>query len=330
MKRSPLFVVALALGAGPLVVAACGPEPEPKAPEPAVTAAPTPEPGPTPEPAPSPVATPEPPPPPAPVVEDMTASAEPSPLPTIKIAAPANDAVLKDPAKALDSTVRLDAKNWPTSQGMSHIHLILDDHPYKAIYDPKQPVKLAELLPAGVELTEGQHFLTTFASRPTHEAVKAKGSGDSRGLWIGKKGKPTMDPKKPRLVYSRPKGSYKGVLAKEILLDFYLFNTDLKDGHKVRYTITGPGLATPLTGEFTAWAPKVVKNLQKGEYEFKLELLDKDGKVVEGFMNETTRKIDVDPTAEADPNAGMPPHTMDATMPMPPASAAPSASAPAK
>jgi len=306
MKRSPLMLLALALAAGPVVVVACGPsEPEAKTPTPAATVSAAPTPTTSVEPAPSPVAS-TPPPPPAPpaVVEDMTPSADPTPMPTVKILAPA-DGTSVDAAKAAEAMVRLDVKNWETKEGGAHVHLILDDQPYKPIYDPKAPVKLGELLPKDGVLSEGLHVLHAFPSRSTHESVKGKGASAMVTFWVGKKGKATVDYKKPHLVYSRPKGSYAGPLAKELLVDFYLMGTTLEKGDKVRYTISGPGLASPLTGEFTKWAPKVAKNLGKGDFVFKLEYLDKDGKVVDGLLNTTSRTVKLDPDAPAgDPHAG--------------------------
>src|SRR6185369_2709507 len=73
------------------------------------------------------------------------ASPDPAaPLPTVAIAAPTKDQVVPND-KAADFSVKLDVKNWQTATGSSHVHLILDNKPYKAIYDPKQPVKLSEL-----------------------------------------------------------------------------------------------------------------------------------------------------------------------------------------
>ncbi|UQA62831.1 hypothetical protein [Polyangium aurulentum] len=237
-----------------------------------------------------------------PTVEDMKASDDPKPMPTVKITAPANDASVGDAAKAKDVEVKLDVKDWPTAEKGPHVHLILDDHPYKAIYDTKKPVKLSELLPAGTDLKEGEHTLVAFASRPTHESVKGRGAQTIQTFWVGKKGKSTFDAKKPHLVYSRPKGENKGGMAKELLIDFYLFGTQLDKGEKVKYSISGPGLTTPLTGEFTKWAPKVVRNLPKGnDYEVTLELVDKDGKGMEGPLTKTTRKgISLDPDAPSD------------------------------
>lgn len=323
MKRNPIVMLALALAAGPVAVVACGGgEPEPKT---AAVTEPTTAPTPTPTPTPTTVASPEPttppePPKPAAVVEDMTPSADPTPLPTVKILAPANESALADAAKAKEATVRLDVKNWDTKEGGNHVHVILDDHPYKAIYDTKLPIKLTELLPPGAELTEGQHVLHAFPSRMTHESVKTKGASSMVTFWVGKKGKPTVDHMKPHLIYSRPKGNYNGAMAGDVLIDFYLMHTALDKGEKVRYTIIGPNLPAPLTGEFTKWAPKVVKNLGKGEFTFKLELLDKDGKVMEGPLNSTSRTIKLDPTAPTDPHAGHPPMTMGSTVSGPMAS----------
>jgi len=329
-------MLGLALAAGPVMAVACGGnEPEPTT---AANTAATPAPTPTPEPTPTTAASPEPttppePPKPAAVVEDMTPSEDPKPLPTVKILAPAMESAIADVAKAKDATVRLEVKNWETKEGGNHVHLILDDHPYKPIYDTKLPVKLTELLPPGVELAEGQHVLHAFPSRATHESVKGKGSSSMVTFWVGKKGKPTVDYKKPHLVYSRPKGNYNGAMAGDVLIDFYLMGTTLDKGEKVKYTIIGPNLPAPLSGEFTKWTPKVVKNLGKGEFTFKLELLDKDSKPIDGPGNSTSRTIKLDPSAPTDPHAGHAPMTMTSTSaaPAPAASsAAPKASASAK
>ena len=303
MRTGQSFFVVLALGA---FVSACGGESAPDTKTPADTATTTTPP----PPAASASAVQAPPPPPAEkkmpaaIVEDMKASDDPKPLPTVKITAPKNDVSVGDLAKAKDFEVKLDVKDWATVDKGPHVHLILDGLPYKPIYDTTKPVKVSELL-AGTELTEGEHTLVAFASRATHESVKGAGAQSLVTFWVGKKGKAAFDVKKPHLVYSRPKGENKGTMAQELLLDFYLFGTKLDKGEKVKYSITGGGLAAPLLGEFTTWAPKIAKFLPKGDYEVTLELVDKDGKAFEGPLTKTTRKgIKLDPDAPADMGHG--------------------------
>ncbi len=322
MRRSSLSVVLFALAIGPAVsIVACGDDtPQPKSPSDLASATPTTtssDPGPgmatsVPEPPTAASSAPPPPKPPPPTIEDVTAAADPKPLPSIKLTGIANEASL-DPAKAKDTELKLDLKNWELGKDGQHVHVILDGMPYKKVMDAKAPLKLGDLLAAGTELTEGQHYLVAFASRGTHESVKGKGSSSFLTFWVGKKGKtPTYDGKKPLLVYSRPKGDNFGGMGKALMIDFYLHETTLEKGEKVRFTVSSDKLDAPVTGEFTKWAPKLVKGLPAGNYEVKLELLDKEGKVSDLAWNTTTRKIVVDADKPMDPAMGM---SMD--MPMP-------------
>ena len=348
MKRSSLTIVALTLafGIGPLASAAlvaCGDDPEPKTASNVPTnTAPMPTPTPTETATATPTATETaaPPPKPAPpTVEDMEASADPKPLPSIKVKGLANDQSIADAAKAKDTTITLDVKNWELGKDGQHVHVILDGNPYKKIMDAKTPIKLGELVPPGKDLAEGQHYLIVFPSRGTHESVKGKGAHAFMTFWVGKKTTPApYDGKKMLLVYSRPKGDNFGGMATSLLVDFYLVNGTLDKGDKVHFTLTGGGLEQPVTGDFTKWAPKVIKGLQKGEYEMKLELLDKDGKASDLPWNTTTRsKIVLDADKPMDPSMGMTPMTMGpsgmssgSAMPMGSMSAKPAMSASAK
>lgn len=338
MRTGQSYFAVLALGA--LVAAcasACGGEPAPDTKTPVATATTTP---PAATSAGTDAKTTPPTPPaaekklPAPVVEDMKASDDPKPMPTVKITAPKNDASVGDLAKAKDFEVKLDVKDWATVEKGPHVHLILDGLPYKPIYDTAKPVKISELL-AGTELAEGEHTLVAFASRASHESVKGAGAQSLVTFWVGKKGKAAFDPKKPHLVYSRPKGEYKGAMTQDLLIDFYLFGTKLDKGEKVKYSITGQGVGAGLTGEFTSWAPKIVKNLPKGEYEVTLELVDKDNKAFEGPLTKTTRKgIKLDPDAATDAGHGghgaTPATPAAPATPATPGSAAAGPAAPAK
>jgi hypothetical protein len=265
-------------------------------------------------------------PPPAPVtLQEGTASPDPKPpLPTVKITSPAKDAVLKAD-KAADTEVKVDVRNWPTATGSSHVHLILDNRPYKPIYDPKKPVKLSDLVGGGT-LDEGQHVLVAFPSRANHESLKTKDALVVTEFWVGKKGTPTVDLKKPMLVYSRPKGEYKGDMANHVLVDFQLVNDTIADGKDhVAIAVSGPGIADKLTANVTKFGtPYYLDNLQDGEYTVKLDLLDKDGNALPGPWNSTTRTIKINHAAPADPmpgmNMGAPPAPSGSAAPASPAS----------
>ena len=226
-------------------------------------------------------------PPPAPVqLVQGTASPDPAPpLPTVKILAPAKEQVIPA-AKAGDFVVKLDVKNWQTATGSSHVHLILDDKPYKPIYDPKAPVKLSEL-PGGDALGEGQHILVAFPSRAepreredAGSALRSPSSGSAR------RATRTQDPNKPMLIYSRPKGEYKGDMANHVLVDFQLANDKLSPGgDHVHISVTGPGIEGEKAADATQFGPPFyLDNLQDGSYTVKLDLLGADGKRPPGLV----------------------------------------------
>jgi hypothetical protein len=301
--KSRFFAVVLAvplLGAAALF--ACGggndnlPPPPPPPPVPATDAA-------------TPVATttststsPSKPPPPPVTLTPGAASPDPTaPLPTVAITAPGKDQIVPND-KAVDFSVKLDVKNWQTATGSNHVHLILDNKPYKAIYDTKAPVKLSELT-GGEAIAEGQHVLVAFPSRANHESVKTKGALVVVPFWVGKKGDGKTDPtKKPMLIYSRPKGDYKGEMANHVLIDFYVANVTLAEGKEhVNVTVTGPGIDKPLEAKVEKFGtPLYLDNLQNGSYDVKTELVDASNKLIEGSWNSTTRSIKIDHDSPAD------------------------------
>jgi len=246
------------------------------------------------------------PPAPPPVLALGPASDDPKPpLPTVKITAPTSGQVI--PAdKAADFVVKLDVKNWQTAVGSQHVHLILDNHPYKPIYDPKAPVKLSDLM-GGDPINEGEHIIVAFPSRANHESVKTKDALSILSFWVGKKGPNATDLKKqPMLVYSRPKGDYKGMMASHVIVDWQLLNAQLGDGKDhVHITVTGPGIDDKLEAKAMAFGPPYfLDNLQNGIYTVKLELMSGSGadmKVVPGSAwNSTTRSIRIDHDAQPD------------------------------
>lgn len=162
------------------------------------------------------------------------------------------------------------------SKDGQHIHLILNNEPYIAKYEPKFEE----------ELKEGHYVALSFLSRSYHESLKHSQAYDLRQFVVGKAPNKNIDLTQPMLFYSRPKGEYVGNDTKNILLDFYLVNTELSEnGNKVKATING--------NEFTItqWKPYLIEGLPMGETKIKLELLDKDNKPVKAPFNPVERKI---------------------------------------
>ncbi len=247
--------------------------------------------------------TPPPPAPPPPALVLGAASDDPSPLPTVKIMAPTSGQVIPA-AGAADFVVKLDVKSWQTAMGAQHVHLILDNHPYKPIYDPKLPVKLSELM-GGDPINEGEHILVAFPSRANHESVKTKDAMTILSFWVGKKGATATDLKKPMLVYSRPKGDYKGLAASHVIVDFQLANAKLEEGKDhVHITVLGPGITDKLEAKAEKFGPPYfLDNLQNGTYTVKCELMSGTGadmKLIPGAWNSTTRTIKIDHDAQPD------------------------------
>jgi hypothetical protein len=268
------------------------------------------------------MATDTPPPPPAPPTTEVkpekpampdvafgpaTPSDAPKKMPKVTIASPgADQSIAADKAKDFD--VKINVKDWETQTGGPHVHLILDNKPYKPVYDPKAAVKMGDLVPAGETIAEGEHLIVAFPSRMNHESVKGQGALAMVHFWVGKKGKSEWKPKEPMLVYSRPKGTYNASKADHVLVDWYLANAELGESKfSIKANVSGPDLgADGRTVKITEWKPYALDNLRNGDYKISLELDDKEGKPVPGAWNSTTRTITINRDAPEDPPA-MPP-----------------------
>jgi len=189
-------------------------------------------------------------------------------------------------------TVKYDVKNYTLTEHTSdsnahhmansaqgqHIHFILDNKPYAALYEPEHT--------AMVKLNS-EHYLMSFLSRSYHESIKEPGASVLKHFKVDENGKVVeLDiPAEPALFYSRPKGEYVGDDAKNILLDFYLVNTKLDDGNKVEAKIND----TTIT--LDKWGPYEIQNAPKGELNVTLTLVDKDGNKLSGENTSVTRKV---------------------------------------
>ena len=169
-----------------------------------------------------------------------------------------------------------------------HIHFIMDNTPYKALYEPTNDITLAN----GTE-----HYLVAFLSRSYHESIKSKGAALVYHFKIDEKGnlKKLEEPKTPMITYSRPKGDYVGKDTANILLDFYVWNCTLAaDGYKVKAEISNADRPTQsLTATIDKWEPHFIQNLGTGKCKVVLSLIDKDGKQVEGGGTSVTREFNL-------------------------------------
>ncbi len=251
--------------------------------------------------------------------------------PTLRVVSPANNATINGSKVEVKLDLSGDLKGYmphkdPATQKGNHIHVILDNQPYEAYYELGQPFELRNV-------SEGKHTLRVFPSRPWHESFKndgafqiveftVKGGGDASKPTTTNSGEKVANPAnksegaaasptparegkdfaasqagdvdraKPLLTYSRPKGEYKGADADPIMIDFWLMNAKLQgDGgeYRVRYSIDG-GEAKFLD----KWEPIWLSGWINGKHSVKLELVDKDGNVVDnGGYNSTTREITI-------------------------------------
>lgn len=175
-----------------------------------------------------------------------------------------------------NQTTDAEQKMCANSAKGQHIHLILNNEPYTAHYEAKF-VK---------QLEPGNYVSLSFLSRSYHESIKHRGAYDLKRFSVGTTDTLDFDMSAKHLFYSRPKGEYFGDDTKKILLDFYLYDTRLKeDGDKVRATING----TEFT--LTRWVAYFIEGLPLGENTIKLELIDKEGNLIEGPYNSVERTI---------------------------------------
>ena len=125
-------------------------------------------------------------------------------------------------------------------------------------------------------------MVLAFLSRSYHESVKNKNAyilteiGDNNNTNLSDQ----------FLFYSRPKGKYSGNDTKNLLLDFYLVNTEISStGNKVRATIND---SVFLIDE---WVSYYIQGLPFGEITIKLELIDSDGNLIKSQFNPSIRTI---------------------------------------
>ncbi|ACK66212.1 FHA domain-containing protein [Rippkaea orientalis PCC 8801] len=215
--------------------------------------------------------------------------------PQVNIISPQKAQVFSETSVA----VKLEVKDYPLFKDPDlamgpHLHLILDNNPYQAVYSVDEPIILENLTP-------GTHTLRVFASRPWHESFKNDGAYDQTNFHILTKTEDNApEPSLPLLTYSRPNGQYG---AEPIMLDFYLTNAPL---HQVAQASNDDSVAdwrirATINGEsflLDTWQPIYLTGFQEGNNWVQLEFIDEQGDRVNNAFNNTVRVITYEPKGQ--------------------------------
>jgi len=156
-----------------------------------------------------------------------------------------------------------------------HAHLIINNEPYIAKYEPTFEQ----------ELPDGDHHILTFLSRSYHESIKTPAAHRAVMATV-KDGAftKTTPVTEPMLFYSRPKGTYTGKKNTEnVMLDFYPVNAELGAEYQVQAIVNG---GEPML--IDKWQPYYLQGLPMGENTVELTLM-KDGEKVDAPLNPVTR-----------------------------------------
>ncbi|MFM7407723.1 MAG: hypothetical protein ACKO3K_13975 [Cuspidothrix sp.] len=215
--------------------------------------------------------------------------------PQVTILSPQPDEILSDNTVTVSLQVQdLTIFKDPQWQLGPHLHLILDNQPYQAVYDLNQPLVFSDLTP-------GTHTIRVFASRPWHESFKNEGAYAQTTFHVlTKTEENNPDPKLPLLTYSRPNGAYG---AEPIMLDFYLTNAplhsvadtnpeDTMSNWRIRSTVNGESFI------LDRWQPIYLKGFKPGKTLIKLEFLDNQGQPIKNAFNTTIRLINYQPNGQ--------------------------------
>jgi len=160
-----------------------------------------------------------------------------------------------------------------------HIHFILNQEPYVALYAPRHTFTVA---------LDREYSLLSFLSRSFHESIKTDDAYEWLKFKVNRQGKvEQLDlPEGPALFYSRPQKEYSGEDTRAVLLDFYLVNTTLSaNNHQVKAVINDQEFM------LQQWTPYEILNLPHGESTIRLTLMDENEEALEGDFVSTDRTI---------------------------------------
>ena len=177
------------------------------------------------------------------------------------------------------------------------IHVIVDDRPYFAVFEPALDPFNEEgwyyetsykfELP---KLGQGEHIVRILLARSFGECLKGEYAHAATTFSVGKSSDGgAYDLSKPYITYNEPSNQMYLDENTPILLDFYVSNCELSaDGYKVRLTVDGTTSRT-----LTAWQPYYIYGLKKGNHTIRLDLINSRGKVLSGPLSGAQQTITV-------------------------------------
>jgi hypothetical protein len=228
------------------------------------------------------------PPPPADTTPPQPAVAlelvEPGPVPakppTVTLRAPTKNQVLPA-AKAGDTVVKVDVRDWEVKEGGSHLHVVVDGRPPRCLFDTKKGIKLSELEGA---TADGAHLLVAFPVTSKHEAAHGAKVVPASVVpyHVGKKGELKWKEGSPLLVLNLPASGAQPPDPEGVLVDFVPLFVELSETRGIVNTVlTGPGLTNARVEPTSRWQAVRVKHAGKGTYTVRLMLQRFEASAVE-------------------------------------------------
>jgi hypothetical protein len=222
---------------------------------------------------------------------------DPDVFPKLTVDVPGYDQVIPSSIVGA-SRVRFKVTNFDKLPTGSYVQFILDNQPYTPVTDLHAGLALNALAPGGT-MPDGEHILAALVSRKTGESIKHADAFAIRRFWTGRKTPPQWDSGRgPLMVVGHPYGTYKGDAADDILFDWFLVNMPdpplSRKGYTIRALLKGPGISDEgIQRIINEWHTHLIMSAHEGTYTLQADLLDKNGDVVPGPGNSTTRTFTV-------------------------------------
>src|SRR5678816_1771593 len=100
------------------------------------------------------------------------APAPPERMPAVTIVQPKQgQAIAQD--KLDNVEIKLDVRDFAMQRGGAHVNVVLDNGPYRAVYDPSDRLRLGDFAP-DEPLAEGTHVLVAFPVNEAHVAIRSE------------------------------------------------------------------------------------------------------------------------------------------------------------